>query len=115
MRTKLQFWYPVIYSADEPFGKPKIERMYGSIYAINLSNEPYEIYISADGYSYHAIFGSQTNGHFLCVPDWNLGCELASYSDKGWNAESILKTGRVSVEAAYAISNAIDLLAFLLK
>lgn len=115
MTSPMQFWYPVIFYTDEPFDEPRVKRLQGNIYAINICKEPYEVDVETNGYSYHLIFGRQTNGYFLCIPNWKMGCELASYNDKYWNTESILKAGQISREAAYAISNAIDLLAFMLK
>ena len=110
----IMFWYPAP-EDDEPFhDSSDIRRKQGSIKIINIRHEPYEITIDTDGYSFHAIFGSQINGHFLCIPNWNIGCELASYNDRYWNIKSIFRSGRVRYEDAYAIGNALQLLEFML-
>lgn len=108
----IQFWYPVVYGDTNG---ETVVRKQGAIRVINLEQEPYEVDLSADGYSYHLIFGSQINGHFLCVPNWNTGCELGPYEDRFWNIESISGTGRISITGTYAIGNALDLLAKIIK
>ncbi len=55
-----------------------------------LSNRnPCEAIVSARGSSYHLIFGKQINGNYVCIPNWNLGSELASLSDIYWNTERL--------------------------
>ncbi len=53
------------------------------------TGNPCEAIVSARGNSYHLIFGQQTNGSYLCIPDWNLGSELAQLSDVFWNTERL--------------------------
>lgn len=108
---KIDFWYSVP-DEDEAGYDTAIAR-HGTIRAINLSCEPYEICINANGFGFHTIFGTQVNGHFLCIPDWGVGCELASYTDRFRNIESILRSGRIGRNEAYAIGNALDLLSFM--
>ena len=82
-----------------------------SIYPVHLAGEPYEAFIEAQGLSFHIIFGSQANGNFLCIPNWQLGCELSDYSDKNWNRESILRSSSMlGYEDATAIVYGIDLI-----
>lgn len=49
----------------------------------------YEAIIEGKGSSFHVIVGPQINGNFLCIPNWQIGCELASLSDVFWNSEQI--------------------------
>lgn len=49
----------------------------------------YDAMVSARGYSYHIIVGTHAYGGFLCIPNFGIGCELASFSDVFWNQESI--------------------------
>ena len=109
----IRFWYTVP-SSDAPFETDYFQKE-GYIKVIDLKQEPYEVEICANGYSFHAIFGSQVNGHFLCIPNWNLGCELGAYNDRFWNIESIIKSGQVGRDEAYAIGNALDLLRIMLN
>ncbi|MCR5012817.1 MAG: hypothetical protein K6A72_10765 [Lachnospiraceae bacterium] len=108
------FWYPA-YEDDRPLHeRSDAKHKQGSIRVINTAHEPYEMTIDTDGYSFHAIFGSQINGHFLCIPNWNLGCELAAYNDKAWNISSIYRAGTLRYTDACAIGNALQLIEILL-
>lgn len=86
----------------------RYRRKEGRIFPIRFDREPYECSIMACGHSYHLIFGSQANGHFLCIPDWHTGCELASYDDSIWNINSLMMTDRFSYDAASAIIAALS-------
>ena len=35
------------------------------------------------------IAGPQLNGYFLCIPNWEIGCELSRLSDIFWNSEQL--------------------------
>ena len=110
--SPINFWYPVPNEDDQEAGTLHKE---GRIQVINLHREPYEVYLNTNGYSFHMIFGSQENGHFLCIPNWNVGCELGSYDDRFWNISSIIHTGQIGNDEAYAIGNALDLIKILIK
>lgn len=58
-------------------GKRKQQVWDGDIFPIQLGQQPYEATICIRGYSYHLIFGQQTNGWFLCIPNWEIGVELS--------------------------------------
>lgn len=111
----MQFWYPAATSPDEYNNDGIIKQCTGLIRIIKLDREPYEIEITVNGYDFHAIFGTQKKGNYLCVPNWELGCELVSYKDRRWNINSIYHTGKIDYEYACAIGNALDLLAVFLK
>lgn len=64
-----------------------VQHKKASLYPVSINKEPYEAFIEAQGLSFHVIFGSQANGNFLCIPNWQLGCELSDYTDKNWNTE----------------------------
>lgn len=66
----------------------------------------HHIGVEYDGNFYSVIIGEYVNGGFCCIPNWNVGCELANLSDVFWNKESI---GRVlkSKKAAGVIATAI--------
>lgn len=51
----------------------------------------YEVEITGRGSTFHIIAGPHSNGHFLCIPNWEVGCELAAYNDIFWNSEKISK------------------------
>ena len=56
---------------------------------VNLTNEVTELRISGRGSSYNIVLGDYSSGNFLCIPDSNLGCALAHWSDTFWNTERI--------------------------
>ena len=94
--------------------KSKILRKQGFIWLINIKTEPYEVMIDAGGYTFRIVFGRHSKGHFLCIPDWNVGCEILSYKDRYWNIRSIYDTGQLRYEDACAIGNALQLIELLL-
>lgn len=50
---------------------------------------PYEMEVTARQSSFHILCGSHEYGHFICVPNWNIGTELAGLSDIFWNQERL--------------------------
>lgn len=65
----------------------------GRISFIRHEREPYELSVDFRGWNYHIIFGTQKNGHFLCVPRLHIGAELAQYDDILWNTKSLRGAG----------------------
>ena len=88
----ISFEFPVVNSCSDDLEDAEISYRKGSIKALQLDREPYEATLEAHGYSFHLVFGSQANGNFLCIPNWQFGCELADLSDKDWNLHSMLRT-----------------------
>ena len=91
MTNSISFEYPVThYDLDDP-DKTTVLKHNASIKPMQLEHEPFEMALSTTrGCYYHMIFGSQMNGHFLCIPNWQVGCELAKLDDVFWNRESLL-------------------------
>ena len=60
--------------------------------------------IRARGSGFHVIIGTYRNGRYLCIPSWNVGCNLADLSDLYWNQEHLCevlgKTDAVSISCA---------------
>ena len=105
---KLSFQYPVVYFYGDDYEDSEKILKTGHIEPIKTDSEPYEATITAEGYSFHAIFGSQCNGMFLCIPNWHMGCELASFDDVFWNHESIMgRAETIGYENATAIAHAL--------
>lgn len=100
----IQFQYPVVsFESDDP-EDTEIFYYTGRIRPICLDKEPYEMTLDARGCSFHLIFGSQINGNFLCIPNWQFGCELADYNNRSWNMDSILhEDSQLDYEDATAI------------
>ena len=112
--SDIQFWYPVAAEKNPGNNERKIQRKQGFIWLFNVKTEPYEVNIDADGYTFHVIFGRHSKGHFLCIPDRNVGCEILSYKDRYWNIGAIYDTGQLRYEGACAIGNALQLIELLL-
>ncbi len=64
----------------------------------------YSIDVTGHGSSFHIIFGKSNKGNYLCIPEWNVGCELASFSDSFWNQErleqQLSKTDAITIAIA---------------
>ncbi|MCM1090575.1 MAG: hypothetical protein NC092_04530 [Butyrivibrio sp.] len=69
-------------------------------------SDTHHIGVNHDGNCYSVIFGRYENGGFCSIPNWGVGCELASFDDVFWNMESLNKTLKKK-SAAEAIANAI--------
>lgn len=50
---------------------------------------PIEADIHADGWNFHIIVGKHKDGNYICIPNWNIGSELAGLDDAFWNSERL--------------------------
>jgi hypothetical protein len=64
-------------------------KTYKSIIDVYSDKEPFELNLSVNGNSFHILLGSHLGGNFICIPNWEIGCELAAYSDTFWNSEKL--------------------------
>ena len=103
---------PISFSVQEYNTKPG-NTVKGKILPINLSGSPYEVTLEICDYRYHLIFGRQINGWFICVPNWNIGAELAHPSDTLWNRTSLCKAGAQKCDAYYIAAALSKMNAFL--
>lgn len=72
----------------------------------NISNV-HHIGVEYGGNYYSVIFGRYVNGGFCSIPNWEVGCELATMSDVFWNAGAIgraLKDDKAGKNIAEAIA-----------
>lgn len=109
------YWYPVVYLDKDYPEDSVVEHEYGKIIPYRLKENTYEAAVKARGCSFHMIFGDKINGMFLCIPNWNIGCELSSLSDQSWNLHSLLMTGRIDYEECTAIVWALSSIADMIK
>ena len=78
----------------------------GEIVPIQLEQEPYEVEVTARGSYFHLLVGHHAYGNYICIPNWDVGTELASLSDSFWNLERLSSTKLKKVDAcsiAYAL------------
>lgn len=102
--SPILYWYPIVYlDGDDPEDNVVVRKQ-GKIIPYQLDQEPYDVSVEASGYSYHLIFGKQVDGMFLCIPNWDIGCEISDLSEWSWNIDSLLKTGWLDYEDAAAIA-----------
>ena len=85
----LTYWYPVVYFYGDEEEDSEIVQKEGRIEPLKTDKGPYEAIVSAEGYSFHILFGSQMSGMFLCIPGWHMGCKLSYLNDIFGNWESI--------------------------
>ena len=75
------------------------------------TGNPCEAEVSARGSSFHLIAGNHAYGNYLCIPDWNVGTELGTLTDRFWNEERLLSyTGLGEVDTRTVVT-ALNLLA----
>ncbi len=110
----MDFWYNLPPKVPFP-EEDDIVQCQGTIDAINLTHDPYEVLVDVRDNVFRLIFGKQSNGYFLCIPDWHTGCEITSFKDKERNAESITACYWISFIDALAIANVLALLKPFLK
>lgn len=63
--------------------------------------------MTARGSSFHLIVGHHKYGTYICIPNWNVGTELASLTDRFWNYERLINYTELSIVDAYSIVNAL--------
>lgn len=63
--------------------------------------------VTARGSSFHLIVGHHKYGTYICIPNWNVGTELASLTDRFWNYERLINYTELSIVDAYSIVNAL--------
>lgn len=83
----------------------------GEIIPIQLSEEPYEVEIKARGSWFHVLIGHYRNGRFICIPNWNVGTEMASYEDVFWNRERLEKYTKLGKVDASSVACGLAVLA----
>lgn len=69
---------------------------------------PCEMEINTRGSYFHILFGPHEYGHYICIPNWNIGTEISLLTDRFWNLERLINTyPNLSVVDAISISDAL--------
>ena len=63
-------------------------RWIGTLKLIKIGN-PCEEEVSARGSRFHLIAGKHAYGNYICIPNWDIGTELAVLTDNFWNEERL--------------------------
>jgi len=82
-----QVFYPLQFHCQEKIGK-RYERWSGAVTGLVNHGSHYEVFInSRSGFIF--MVGEYANGHFISVPAFNVGADLADYGDYFWNNERL--------------------------
>jgi hypothetical protein len=85
-------------------------RWTGTLDILKTGN-PCEVEIYARGSRFHLITGKHAYGNYLCIPNWNVGTELASLTDIFWNEERLRNYSKLKKVDAYTVVTALRILA----
>lgn len=102
---------PITYTCR---GSSKMDPWEGIILPIKLT-EPYEVEVTARGSSFHLIVGRHKYGTYICIPNWNIGTELASLTDCFWNYERLTSYANLAKVDAYSVASALAELSNMIK
>lgn len=53
----------------------------------------FEVSFDTCGSNYLIVYGKHVNGYYCCIPNWNVGCEMAEPSDTFYNSEQLVGAG----------------------
>ena len=95
-------------------GGSKMPPWEGTLLPIKLT-EPYEVEVIARGSSFHLIVGHHKYGTYICIPNWNVGTELASLTDCYWNYERLTSYAKLAKVDAYSVVSALAELSKIIK
>jgi len=104
----------MIYTCHNPFASTRSEQEWtGEVNQLKTSKERIEMTVNGRGSSFHVIIGQSSRGGYLCIPDWQVGCPLASFSDRFWNQERLEE--QLGLVDAITIATAIKEVDLLIK
>lgn len=98
--------YPIVFKFHQSAHKIKGEIAKEMVQAHYKASVIFEASIDTNGYNYLVIYGKHINGYFCCIPNWNLGCEMAEPGDVSYNAERLIGAG-ITDSAAKALAKEI--------
>lgn len=75
------------------------------------SGNPCEAELTARGSYFHLIVGKHAYGNYICIPNWDIGAELAALSDTFWNEEHLRNHSRMKKVDACTVVTALKILA----
>ena len=64
-----------------------LETWDGTIEIVSVKRSLIETIIQGRGSTMRVLIGDYSYGHFVCIPDLNVGCPFASWGDEFWNYE----------------------------
>ena len=97
----VQYPFPAISYESKCMEKKELFTWNGTVQLLR-PNQPslIEAVINARGHRFHILTGLHIYGGWLCIPDWNIGCELSCLNDRFWNFSSLQRAGLGILEAS---------------
>lgn len=82
-------------------------RWTGELRLLHKEQDTYEVEITGRGSYFHVITGSHRYGKYLCIPNHDIGSELAGYLDVFWNQERLSRQLKKvdALTVAYGLSH----------
>ena len=53
------------------------------------------------------LVGKHNSGYYICIPNWNIGSELAGLDDTFWNSERLSNYTKLDELNSYIIATAL--------
>lgn len=69
--------------------------------------KPCEAMVTAGGDYFHVIAGSYAYGKYICIPNHNVGAEIASFTDTFWNCQKLEKCTSLNAMEACTVAFAL--------
>lgn len=83
------------------------------IFNLSINRNHYEMDVTGRGSNFHIIFGKSQKRGYICIPEWDVGCQLASLEDSFWNKEQLEK--QLGTVDAITVATAIKEVANIIK
>lgn len=87
----------------------------GEVIPIHIGTQIVECEINARGSSFYVLIGRYKFGRCICIPNWDVGAELASLNDVYWNREHLVTYTKLNSVDASSIACGIATLATTLE
>ena len=67
--------------------------------SLHSFDHPYEFSVKARGSSFQVILGSYEHGIYICIPNYNVGCDFTDITDSFCNMDRLCSAGLSMVDA----------------
>lgn len=85
----------------------------GYLKNLTMHSDYFEADVSGRSSGFHIIAGQYEHGGFLCIPAWNIGCEIGDYNDSFWNFERL--KGLLGVVDAITVVTGISNISYMME
>lgn len=70
-------------------------------------NDPLEIEVDTNGWTFHVLVGEYSYGRYICIPNWNVGSEFSRLDDEFWNDERLCNYTNLHQDNVKAVVRAV--------